>query len=112
MSVSTVFGWRAIRYSLVAFFIAAHLCSGTSRSEQSDRLSIALEALRRLKGVDLEANPTLKAAVLKVVDATRGTPQYVELVREFNIKGQSSALLDFATQHPVDAAGVEAIRIV
>jgi len=72
----------------------------------------AVEALKRLKGMDLEANPGVKAAVLKVLDSTRGTPQFVELVKEFGIKGQSPALLEFAMQHPEQSVGVDALRLV
>src|SRR5689334_5130490 len=49
---------------------------------RSDRTAVAVEALKRLKGIDLESNPALKSAVLKVLESTKGTPQFVELVRE------------------------------
>ncbi len=62
--------------------------------------------------MDLEANPGLKAAVLRVVERTKGTPQFVELVRDFKLKDQSPALLDFAVAHPGDSAGVDAIRLL
>jgi putative heme-binding domain-containing protein len=88
------------------------LVSRSVLAEEPDRVNVAVEALRRLKGVDLEANPSLRAAVLKVVDSTRGTPQFVELVREFNLKGQSPALLDYAIHHPTDTAGIDALRLV
>src|SRR5438105_2582814 len=65
--------------------------------------AIAVEALSRLKGVDLEANPTVKAAVLRVLNKTQGTPQFVELVRDFKIKGQSEPLLDYALAHPSES---------
>lgn len=71
----------------------------------------AIEALSRLKGIDLEANPGLKAAVLKVLDKTKGTPQFIEIVRDFEIKGQSKELIDFAAKHPTDSTGVEALRL-
>src|ERR1700722_14326136 len=45
-----------------------------------DRKMIALEALTRLKGTDLNTNPTLKAAALKVLEWTRGTPDFVTVV--------------------------------
>jgi putative heme-binding domain-containing protein len=77
-----------------------------------DRLAIAIAALDRLKGIDLEANPALKAAVLKVLESTKGTPQFVELVRDFKLHGQDRALLDFAIQHPQTAAGVDAARFL
>jgi len=77
-----------------------------------DRTAIAIEALSRLKGIDLEANPAVKNAVMKVLDQVRGTPQFVELVRDFKIKDQSPALLEFAVQHPNDSGGVEAMRLI
>jgi putative heme-binding domain-containing protein len=46
------------------------------------------------------------------VESTKGTPQFVELIRDFKIQGQEASLLEFAADHPNDAAGVEAIRLV
>ncbi|MBI3417117.1 MAG: c-type cytochrome [Verrucomicrobia bacterium] len=79
---------------------------------QAARTAIAIEALSRLKSVDLEANAALKAAVLKVVEQVRGKPQFVELVRDFKIKGQGAALLEIAIKHADNATGVEALRLV
>jgi len=90
----------------------------TIRAAESDaaktpeRTAIAIEALSRLKGIDLETNPAVKTAVLKIIDQVRGTPQFVELVRDFNIKDQSPALLEFAIQHPNDSVGAEAMRLI
>jgi len=82
--------------------------SGTN----SNRAAIALEALSRLKGMDLETNPGVKKAVLKVLEQTRGTPQFVELVRDFNLKDQDEGLMEIAARNPASSAGVEAIRLV
>src|SRR6476620_7481287 len=92
---------------VLAFIIA--LCVGASAFAQADATQI--EALSRLKDVDLEANPALKAAVIKVLDKTKGTPQFVEIVRYFNLKDQTKELVDFAAKHPTDSTGVEALRI-
>ena len=73
--------------------------------------SIAIEALSRLKGMDLEANPALKGAVLKVLEKTKGTPQFIEIVRDFELKGQTKELVDFAGRNPTNSIGVEALRI-
>ncbi len=74
--------------------------------------NVQLEALQRLKGVDLEANPALKAAVLKIVETTRGTPQFVELVEQFKLTGQAAGLLEVALKFPTDEWGVKAMRLV
>jgi len=80
--------------------------------DQEQSNSVALEALSRLKGIDLEANPAVKNAVLKVLEQVKGTPQFVEIVRDFKITGRESALLDFATKQPDSSAAAEAVRMV
>ena len=77
-----------------------------------ERTAIAIEALSRLKDIDLETNPAVRTAVMKVLEQVRGTPQFVELVRDFKLKDQSPALLEFAIQHPNDSSGAEAMRLI
>src|SRR5439155_3808096 len=77
-----------------------------------ERTAIALEALGRLKGIDLEANPAVKAAVFKLLDQVRDRPEFVQVVRDFHLKGQEAGLLQFAGQHPQDPAAVDAVRLV
>jgi putative heme-binding domain-containing protein len=76
-----------------------------------DQTALQIEALNRLKGADLEANQTLKSAVLRILDKTRGTPQFVDIVRDFNLTGRSSALLDYAVKYPNESSAVEAFRL-
>src|SRR5580765_5228909 len=61
--------------------IISPLAPGADSTEQTERTAVAIEALSRLKGIDLEANPAVKTAVLKVLDQIHGKPQFVELVR-------------------------------
>jgi len=92
---------------------AGPLCRcGTADSDPPDRAAIALEALSRLKGIDLEANPGVKAAVVKVLDRTRGTAQFVEIVRDFKIRDQDPALLEMVVRNPNNSTGVEALRLI
>jgi len=74
--------------------------------------SVALEALDRLKRIDLDSNAAVKAAVLKVLEQVRGRPQFVQLVRDFKITGQGPGLLEFASQNPRDPAAVDAVRLL
>jgi putative heme-binding domain-containing protein len=62
--------------------------------------------------MDLESNPAVKNAVLKILEQVKGTPQFVEIVRDFKIKGQELALLDFACKEPASSAAAEAVQIV
>lgn len=75
-------------------------------------LNPALEVLQRLKGMDLEANPALKGAVIRVLETTRGTPAFVEIVRDFKVTGQGDGLLEVAAKHPEEEAGVSALRLL
>lgn len=77
-----------------------------------ERKAIAIEALTRLKGTDLNTNPSLKAAALKVLEWTHGTPDFVTIVRDFHIPGQNPGLLEVAVKNPEDSSGVEALRLI
>jgi putative heme-binding domain-containing protein len=79
---------------------------------ESDRTAIAVEALTRLKDVDLNTNATVKAAVMRVLEATRGTANFVRVVRDFKIQGQTAALLEIAADNPKDEAGIEAMKLI
>lgn len=78
----------------------------------SDDVRIKLEALSRLKGTDLRANPALEAAVTKIVGQTRGEPEFVGLVKDFQLQGQEVALADFVRARPEDPASIEALRLL
>src|SRR5688572_22883521 len=76
-----------------------------------EKTAVQIEALNRLKGADLEGNAALKAAVLRILEKTRGTPQFVEIVRVFNLKGHGSALLEYAMKYPSETSGIGAFRL-
>src|SRR3954454_12829151 len=98
------------RFSLCSILFGSHL--NVAAAETTAPNSTALEALERLKGIDLEANPAVKNAVLKILDQVKGTPQFVEIVRDFQITGQEPALLDFAAKQPSSSAAADATRMV
>lgn len=96
---------------MLACAFAAFAAESESQGDP-DHTTIALEALSRLKGVDLNANPAVMTAVLKVLGLVRGTPQFVELVNDFKITGQDEALLEIAARYPTNSAGAAAMRLV
>ncbi len=103
--------------ALVIFCCLSSVClvlAALAAAAQIDNshTSIAVEALSRLKGMDLESNPSLKAAVLKVLEQVRGTPQFLQIVRDFQIKGQGREVTELASQHPEDSSAVETMRMV
>ena len=54
----------------------------------------------------------MKGALDKALAAARGTPRYIEIVRDFHIKGQGEALLDIAIAHPNDPLANDALKLV
>ena len=62
--------------------------------------------------MDLESNPALRAAVLRVLEGTRGTAAFVELVRDFRLEGQETGLLEVAAALASESAGAEAVRLL
>lgn len=81
-------------------------------AEEPSALNTRVEALTRLQNVNLEEKPAIKSAVLRVLEQTRGTPNFVKLVQHFNLTNQSAGLIEVATIHSKDEAGVAAIRLV
>lgn len=83
-----------------------------STDADADKTALAVEALSRLQGVDINANPKLKDAVMRVLEKTRGTASFVKLVRQFKLAGQEGGLLEVAAARPSGESGVEAMRLV
>jgi len=81
-------------------------------SAEQERINTAVEALTRLQNVNLDEKPAVKAAIERVLEKTRGTPNFVKLVRHFNLTNQTAGLLEVAINNPKDESGVEAMRLV
>jgi putative membrane-bound dehydrogenase-like protein len=73
---------------------------------------IATESLSRLRNLDPASNSGVKAALDKALAASHGKPRFVELVREFHLKGQGAALLDTALANLSDPAANDALKLV
>lgn len=71
---------------------------------------VAGEALQRLKGSD--SNPEVKALVMEMLKASRGTNRFVELVRDFKLDGQGPGLLEVAMARPDSPEGVDAMKML
>lgn len=81
-------------------------------SGEAEKTSLAVEALSRLQNVDLNSNPRLRDTVLKVLEKTRGTPNFVKLVQQFKLENHEEGLLEVAIAQPSTESGVEAARMV
>lgn len=72
---------------------------------------IAREALVRLKGTDLNAQPAVASALKSAMEKAKGTPQFIELARDFGFKGQGAELLTTAVKFAADPLAGEAVRL-
>lgn len=97
---------------LVAVLIPAVAGRVRSADADAEKTALAVEALSRLQGVDIHANPKLKDAVMRVLEKTRGTANFVKLVQQFKLPGQETGLLEVAAAQPAGESGVEALRLV
>ncbi len=99
--------------ALAAGFALLQVC-GQCADQPADpaQLKIKMEALNRMDPEQVNSNPKLKAALDQVLEAGRGTPEFVRLVQKFQVKGHEEALLDFAQKHPGEEPGVVAMRLV
>ena len=70
---------------------------------------IVREALTRLKGSN---DPTVADALKRELEKARGTAKFVELVRDFSVKGQGPALVETALNLGNDPLAIEAVKLV
>ena len=84
----------------------------TSSRVIDERTSIAVEALSRLPDGDISDKPQIKTAVERVLGSIRDMPEFVKLVRKFNLTNQNAGLLEIAVTEPASETGVEAARLI
>ena len=70
---------------------------------------IVREALARLKG---SSEPAVAEALKRELEKVRGTAAFVELVREFGVKGQGAALVETALKLGNDPLAIDAVKLV
>ena len=71
-----------------------------------EKVNTLIEALGRLDPALVKGNASLRERLNQVLDAVRGEPRFVGLVKKFGVKGREADLLEVAAKHPDDPAGV------
>jgi putative heme-binding domain-containing protein len=80
-------------------------------ADERQKLDTAVEALTRMDRATHDTKPAIQAAVQRVLEKTRGTPNFVKLVRHFGLTNQTVGLLEVASALPSEESGVEAARL-
>ena len=88
------------------------LAFGAGKDADPARLLVAQEALKRLGNFDPKKDAKYSKALDGLLERSKGTPQFVDLVNRFNISAKYPDLLDMAIADPAGQAGVDAIRIL
>ncbi|MGB0581466.1 MAG: hypothetical protein ACPGVU_17350 [Limisphaerales bacterium] len=94
------------------FSILFAASSLTAAEIPPEKLNTIIGALTRLGPEQVNANPRLKDALGKVLTATEGTEQFVELVEVFKLKDRNPQLLEMGIANPNSTAGTAAINVV
>ena len=100
-----------LKLSALASLLAALLAIG-AEPIPPERLGTMIEALTRLSPEQVNGNPKLREALGRVLEATRGTPQFLRLAQQFQLTDQNAGLLEIAIKNPADESGVAAIRLI
>jgi len=85
----------------------AELAFSESTGDAARQNLIASEAITRLQG-DVASNPKYAAAVSRVLDAQKGTTNFVRLIETLNLQARYPELLALAISKPEEQLGVEA----
>ncbi len=78
----------------------------------ADQIEINKLVLRHLDPDFVKKTPKAMAALQNLLDATYGTPEYIELVDRYGVPSENKRLLQLATSKPYDAVGRDAGRIL
>jgi putative heme-binding domain-containing protein len=101
----------ALRAFLI-FAACASVSFAQSELTETQRNAIALEALSRLHSADLTNNPSLRPALDRLLNKSRGTDKFLDIVKQFHLKDHDEGLLELAIKDPAGETGVEAMRVL
>jgi putative membrane-bound dehydrogenase-like protein len=75
-------------------------------------VNVPMEALSRLNGSPVARSSEVAALVNRILDAKKGTQEFVDLCEQLNAKDRDGELLAIAAAHSGDSTGAAAIRLV
>lgn len=99
-----------VKQFIAILFLAGNLSAADPLPPE--KVNTLIEALGRLDSALVNSNPALKKRLNQVLDAVRGKPRSVGLIKKFQVQGREADLLAVAAKHPNDPAGVEAMGMV
>jgi putative membrane-bound dehydrogenase-like protein len=90
----------------------SELAFNCQRGNQAGRQYVMAEAMGRLDREAIVGNPQHFAALKRLVEASRSTPDFLSLIERFKLPGYGPDLLAFAQANAENERGVRAIRVL
>jgi len=108
---------RKLMYLIGVVFVLvvssrAEATEADSTDAQAAKDATLVQTVLRLKGIDVNGTPKLKAAVLRHLKTLEGKPEYVTLVKKLKVEGVESELLRLAVSQPDSTTGVSAAELL
>jgi hypothetical protein len=105
-----------VRRCLTALLLSAGLFTSAQAADpdpaEAARDAAVVQAVLRLENFDLNSSEKAKSAILRYLAANRGSDEYFELVKRFQLREAVDDLLKLALEHPEDNQGVAAARLL
>jgi len=99
-----------IAFVSVCFFLGHDRAIGAD-TDQARRDRIVVEALMRLDGVDVNADPKLKQAVERHVAMLKDDPAQLKIIQRLKLAAMSSRLIDLAAKWGENTQSVQALEL-
>jgi putative heme-binding domain-containing protein len=97
---------------LLCFVAIASAAAHAADDAQRAKDATIVRTLLRLPGIDLSTKPEAKAALLRHLEAIRGSEQYVEIAEKFKLRECAGELLKLAADEAGGALAVKAATVL
>ena len=95
----------------VLFLVAIATVTTISVADEARDDAIVVRAIQRMQGYDFSSNEKVMAAIGRHIDRSEGTPEYLELIKQFQPDGMLEKL-DSVMFGDNSSAAVEAVKVV
>lgn len=99
-------------FLIAIMFGLAMSAQADATDAQAAKDATLVQTVLRLKGIDVNGTPKLKAAVLRHLKTMEGKPGFVDLVKKLKVRGVEDELLRLAVGQPDSTEGVGAAELL
>jgi putative heme-binding domain-containing protein len=99
-------------FALVALLSLVAATADDATDAQAAKDASTVEVLLRLENFNLDSSPPAKAALLRYLNAHRGSERYFQLVGKFALGEEADHLVTLAIEQPSETAGVAAAKLL